>query len=219
MQTPIHGTCDAAFHAVRDAFQNNFIEHGEIGASVCVTVNGVTVVDLWGGFSNPQKSAVWQEDQLVNAFSIGKGVTAGFARPGTSQQSRAAAEALMRSVGDFVWLETEQQIDAVTAVSGSGPAYVFHLVECLAAAARSQGLPPDIADTLARRTIEGAGALLAASPQSPEALRRSVTSPGGTTEAALKVLMEGKRNETLLVEAVSAATRRASELARARGSK
>lgn len=151
--------------------------------------------------------------------AIGKGVTAGFARPGTSQQSRAAAEALMRSVGDFVWLETEQQIDAVTAVSGSGPAYVFHLVECLAAAARSQGLPPDIADTLARRTIEGAGALLAASPQSPEALRRSVTSPGGTTEAALKVLMEGKRNETLLVEAVSAATRRASELARARGSK
>ena len=76
MQTPIHGTCDAAFHAVREAFQNNFIEHGEIGASVCVTVNGVTVVDLWGGFSNPQKSAIWQEDQLVNAFSIGKGVTA-----------------------------------------------------------------------------------------------------------------------------------------------
>ena len=71
MQTPIHGTCDAAFHAVREAFQNNFIEHGEIGASVCVTVNGVTVVDLWGGFSNPQKSTIWQEDQLVNAFSIG----------------------------------------------------------------------------------------------------------------------------------------------------
>ena len=76
MQSPIHGTCDAAFHAVRDAFQNNFIEHGEIGAAVCITVNGVKVADLWGGFSNPQKTAMWQEDQLVNAFSIGKGVIA-----------------------------------------------------------------------------------------------------------------------------------------------
>jgi len=76
MLTPIHGTCDVAFYAVRDAFQNNFIEHGEIGASVCISVNGVRVVDLWGGFSNPEKTASWQEDQLVNAFSIGKGVTA-----------------------------------------------------------------------------------------------------------------------------------------------
>ena len=76
MQAPIHGSCDAAFHAVRDAFQNNFIEHGEIGASVFITVNGVKVVDLWGGFSNPEKTSIWQEDQLVNAFSIGKGVTA-----------------------------------------------------------------------------------------------------------------------------------------------
>ena len=76
MLAPIHGTCDAAFHAVRDAFQNNFVEHGEIGASVCITVSGVTVVDLWGGYSNPEKTSTWQEDQLVNAFSIGKGITA-----------------------------------------------------------------------------------------------------------------------------------------------
>ena len=76
MLTPIHGTCDEAFHAVRDAFVNNFFEHGEIGASVCITVNGTKVVDLWGGFSNPERTSQWQEDQLVNAFSIGKGVTA-----------------------------------------------------------------------------------------------------------------------------------------------
>jgi CubicO group peptidase (beta-lactamase class C family) len=76
MPTPVHGTCDAAFLAVRDAFNNNFVEHGEIGASVCITVNGETVVDLWGGFSNPEKTHLWQEDQLVNAFSIGKGITA-----------------------------------------------------------------------------------------------------------------------------------------------
>ena len=76
MLVPIHGTCDQAFLAVRDAFSNNFVEHGEIGASVCITVNGVKVVDLWGGYSDPQRVNLWQEDQLVNAFSIGKGVTA-----------------------------------------------------------------------------------------------------------------------------------------------
>lgn len=76
MPTPIHGTCDKAFLAIRDAFSNNFAEHGEIGASVCITVNGVKVVDLWGGYSDPQRVNLWQEDQLVNAFSIGKGVTA-----------------------------------------------------------------------------------------------------------------------------------------------
>jgi CubicO group peptidase (beta-lactamase class C family) len=76
MPTPVHGTCDAAFLAVRDAFNNNFVEHGEIGASVCITVNGAKVVDLWGGFSNPEKTHFWKEDQLVNAFSIGKGITA-----------------------------------------------------------------------------------------------------------------------------------------------
>ncbi len=76
MLAPVHGTCDAAFHAVRDAFLNNFVEHGEIGASVCITVNGSTVVDMWGGFSEPEKTHLWQEDQLVNVFSIGKGIIA-----------------------------------------------------------------------------------------------------------------------------------------------
>lgn len=145
--------------------------------------------------------------------SIGKGMTAGVARSDTPPAALDAAETLMRSVGDFVWLEAEDQIDAVTAVSGSGPAYVFHLVECLTAAARAQGLSPHIAELLARRTIEGAGALLASSEQSATDLRRAVTSKGGTTEAALDVLMQGKRNETLLVEAVAAATQRARELA------
>jgi len=76
MHTSIHGTCDTAFGVVREAFNNNFIEHGEIGAAVCISVNGVRVVDLWGGFSNPAKTSSWREDQLVNVFSIGKGVTA-----------------------------------------------------------------------------------------------------------------------------------------------
>ena len=145
--------------------------------------------------------------------SIGKGITAGVARHGTPPGARVTAEALMRTVGDFIWLDAEDLIDAVTAVSGSGPAYVFHLVECMAAAGREQGLPSDIAELLARRTVEGAGALLAGSKLTPAELRRSVTSPGGTTEAALHILMDGNRNETLMIEAVAAATRRARELA------
>lgn len=145
--------------------------------------------------------------------SIGKGITAGVASLGTPATARDTAEALMRSVGDFVWLDAEDNIDAVTAVSGSGPAYVFHLVECLAAAGREQGLSPDIAGLLARRTVEGAGALLERSNMSPEELRRAVTSPGGTTEAALRVLMDNKRNEALMIEAVAAAAQRARELA------
>jgi pyrroline-5-carboxylate reductase len=124
------------------------------------------------------------------------------------------AEQILRTVGDFIWLDDEALLDAVTAVSGSGPAYVFHLVECLAAAGIQQGLPEDVANLLARRTIEGAGALLGQSASSPAELRTSVTSPGGTTEAALKVLMDNHRTETLFSEAVASATQRARDLSK-----
>jgi pyrroline-5-carboxylate reductase len=124
------------------------------------------------------------------------------------------AEQILRTVGDFIWLDDEALLDAVTAVSGSGPAYVFHLVECLAAAGVQQGLPEDVANLLARRTIEGAGALLGQSASSPADLRASVTSPGGTTEAALEILMENRRTEMLFGEAVAGATRRARELSK-----
>jgi pyrroline-5-carboxylate reductase len=107
-------------------------------------------------------------------------------------------------------------LNAVTAVSGSGPAYLFLLAEALAEAAERQGLAPDVAKRLARKTIEGAAALLAASPADPGELRRSVTSPGGTTEAALKVLMADARFATLLADAVAAATARGFELAKTR---
>lgn len=146
--------------------------------------------------------------------SIGMGVTAAVARQGTTATAKAIAERILRSVGDFIWLEDETQLDAVTAVSGSGPAYVFHLVECLAAAAVEQGLPADVANLLARRTVEGAGALLGRSDRSAAELRMSVTSPGGTTEAALGVLMEKGRTEALITEAVASATRRARELSK-----
>jgi pyrroline-5-carboxylate reductase len=147
--------------------------------------------------------------------SIGKGISAAFAIPTTTQSQRKLAHTLLCAVGELVWLDGEELLNAVTAVSGSGPAYVFLLVEALTNAAERQGLKPEIARRLARKTIEGAGALLAASDTDPADLRKSVTSPGGTTEAALKILMNG-RFEAALTEAVSAATARGFELAKTR---
>jgi pyrroline-5-carboxylate reductase len=148
--------------------------------------------------------------------SIGKGITAAHATRTTTAAQKKLAESLLRAVGDLVWLEGEELLNAVTAVSGSGPAYVFLLVEALAAAGERLGLPHQIAATLARKTIEGAGALLAANPAAPADLRLSVTSPGGTTEAALKVLMADAQFERLMAEAINAANARGFELAKIR---
>ncbi len=148
--------------------------------------------------------------------SIGKGITAAYATPTTTATQRKLAERLLKAVGDLVWLDGEELLNAVTAVSGSGPAYVFLLAEAMAAAGERIGLSPAIAAVLARKTIEGAGALLASNATPPADLRRSVTSPGGTTEAALKVLMGDARFEQLLAEAIAAANARGFELAKTR---
>jgi pyrroline-5-carboxylate reductase len=148
--------------------------------------------------------------------SIGKGISAAYATPTTTAAQRKLADRLLKAVGDLVWLEGEELLNAVTAVSGSGPAYVFLLAEAMAAAGERIGLPPDIAATLARKTIEGAGALLASTTTPPGDLRRSVTSPGGTTEAALRVLMGDARFEQLMAEAIAAANARGFELAKTR---
>lgn len=144
--------------------------------------------------------------------AIGKGISAAFANGRVSKAQRAFADRLLRAIGDVVWIDNEDLIDPVTAVSGSGPAYVFLLVEALAKAGVDAGLPVDIAGQLARKTVEGAGALLAARPDQPQVLRQAVTSPGGTTEAALRVLMADKGIEFLLREAVAVGTARAREL-------
>jgi pyrroline-5-carboxylate reductase len=123
------------------------------------------------------------------------------------------ADALLRSNGIVEWLSSEDLIDAVTAVSGSGPAYVFHLVEALAEAGAAAGLPPDLALRLARATVSGAGELLFQSDLPAATLRQNVTSPGGTTAAALEVLMgEPHGLKALMRDAVAAAKRRAEEL-------
>lgn len=147
------------------------------------------------------------------AAAIGKGVTGAVANAAVTQAQRQMADALLRAVGTVEWLADESLIDALTAISGSGPAYVFYLAECLAEAGRAAGLPAEMAERLARATIEGAGALLAAAAdQSPAALRESVTSRAGVTAAALEVLMSKDGLKPLLEKAVLAAKKRAGEL-------
>lgn len=148
---------------------------------------------------------------------IGRGITALCANANATPAQCAACEALLKVSGETVWVGEEALIDAVTAVSGSGPAYVFLLAECLTEAAKAAGLAPDLAAKLARATVSGAGELLYQSPLDPAELRRNVTSPGGTTAAALRVLMgesEGASPlEELMTRAVAAAFARARELA------
>ena len=146
---------------------------------------------------------------------VGAGASVLFANSKADAAQKEQAERLMRAAGAALWVDEETQIDAATAISGSGPAYAFLLVECLAGAGQSLGLPEPVAAELARQTIIGAGAMLRASDEEPADLRRAVTSPAGTTEAALKVLMDEPGGLGGLVrDAVRAANARAKELAR-----
>jgi pyrroline-5-carboxylate reductase len=148
------------------------------------------------------------------ASAVGRGVTALTANAAATPSQRAAAESLLAATGAIEWLASEELIDAATAVSGSGPAYVFYLTEALASAGTSAGLPAAIAARLARATVEGAGELLFQSGEkSPAELRENVTSRGGTTAAALEILMAPDGLEPLLERAVKAAQARARALA------
>ena len=146
--------------------------------------------------------------------AVGKAVTAMYAAPAASVVQRRVCEVLLQAVGEVAWLADETLMDAVTAVSGSGPAYVFLMVEALRDAGIAAGLPPDVAAHLARSTIVGSGALLDRdAATAPDVLRRNVTSPGGTTAAALSVLMGENGLTELMVRAVAAAAKRSKELA------
>jgi pyrroline-5-carboxylate reductase len=145
--------------------------------------------------------------------AISHGMTGAVANAAVTPAQRQCADALLSAVGRVEWLDDESLIDAVTAVSGSGPAYVFYLAECLAEAGVQAGLPADMAERLARATVEGAGALLAHMPErSAASLRESVTSPGGTTAAALDVLNGADGLMPLIEKAVLAAKKRAEAL-------
>ena len=145
--------------------------------------------------------------------AIRQGITVAFAGPGVQDRQRDLAHALLSAVGAVAWVADEALLDPVTAISGGGPAYVFLLAELLERAGAEQGLPPGLARQLARVTVAGSGALLAASGDDAATLRQAVTSPKGTTERALAVLMADGAWPRLVSDAIEAATRRSRELA------
>lgn len=145
--------------------------------------------------------------------AVGRGITVATPNAHVTKEHRALCDALLGAIGEVGWVDDEALIDPVTAVSGSGPAYVFYLTECLAAAGVKAGLAPDLAMRLARATVAGSGELMRRSDLGPDQLRKNVTSPNGTTFAALQVLMGEKGLEPLMTEAIAAATRRSRELA------
>jgi pyrroline-5-carboxylate reductase len=145
--------------------------------------------------------------------AIGRGITVACANPLVTIGQRQLCDRLLAAIGESAWVEDEALMDAVTAVSGSGPAYVFLLIEALAQAGQAEGLPFDLALQLARATVAGSGELARLSEESPAQLRENVTSPGGTTRAALDVLMAADGLEPLIGRAVAAAATRSRELA------
>lgn len=184
-----------------------------------LAASGAPVISIAAGSSIKSMKAAWGKSaRIVRAMpntpgAIGEGISALYAPLDVPAKDRKLAEALLAALGETVWVKRETDIDAVTAVSGSGPAYVFLMVEALAAAGEAEGLPADVAMRLARKMVIGSGALLRADPASAEQLRKNVTSPHGTTEAALKVLMAKSGLPLLMKRAVSAARKRAEQLA------
>ena len=144
--------------------------------------------------------------------AIGKGMMVVFSNPNVAERTKTFVNDLLSASGEVATIGDESLMDAVTAVSGSGPAYIFHFIECLTAAAEKAGLPPQTAKLLAMQTVYGAATLAAESREDPAVLRKQVTSPNGTTAAALNVLMGGDRLKNLLAEAVEAARARSVEL-------
>ncbi len=156
--------------------------------------------------------------QVVRAMpntpaAIGAGISALFAAATVANTDRAVAEALLGAAGKTVWLETEDQMAAVTALSGSGPGYIFYLMECLTRAGEAQGLKADLAQALALETLLGSAKLAIESGEDPAVLRRQVTSPNGTTEAGLDILMSENGLGKLIHHTLDAAAKRARELA------
>ena len=146
--------------------------------------------------------------------AIGRGITVAVAAGDVSAEQRDTTDALLRAAGSVEWMDDESLMDAVTALSGSGPAYVFLLAEEMARAGVAAGLPVELATRLARETVSGSGELLHRSELDSATLRKNVTSPGGTTAAALEVLMGADGFEPLLTRAIAAATKRSKELAK-----
>ncbi len=180
--------------------------------------NNTVVVSIAAGKTLAALEAHLGDAAMVRAMPntpamVGRGVTGAFANDRVAEFQRQLVQNLLKVSGPVEWVPGEADIDSVTAVSGSGPAYVFYLVECMAEAGRKLGLQADLAMRLARETVAGAGELLHQSPDDAARLRQNVTSPGGTTAAALGVLMAEDGMQPLFDAALEAARKRAQELA------
>jgi pyrroline-5-carboxylate reductase len=207
------GTIDTLVVAVKPqsfreagASLKQFIGPSTLVVSIMAGMTIASIADVCGG-------AVVRAMPNTPA-AIGRGITVAVAADNVSTDQRTVANALLRATGAVEWTDDEKLMDAVTAVSGSGPAYVFLLAEELARAGIEAGLPAELATRLARQTVAGSGELLQRSDVTAAILRQNVTSPGGTTAAALDVLMGADGMQQLLTRAVAAATRRSKELAR-----
>ncbi|MDO5606308.1 MAG: pyrroline-5-carboxylate reductase [Paracoccus sp. (in: a-proteobacteria)] len=181
---------------------------------------GTLVLSVAAGVTMARYETAFPGAAIVRAMpntpaAIGRGITAIIGNPAAGAAGLDLAEALLSVVGEVIRLDDEDQMDAVTGLSGSGPAYVFHLIEAMTAAGQAQGLPADMALRLARATVAGAGALAMADDTPPAALREAVTSPNGTTAAGLALLMDDQTGlPPLIARTVAAATERSRELGR-----
>jgi pyrroline-5-carboxylate reductase len=176
------------------------------------------MISIAAGTHSEFLAGVWgHKARIIRAMpntpgAIGHGITGLYAAKGATVRDRKMADRLLSALGKTIWVKNEQLIDVVTAVSGSGPAYLFLMAEALTRAGVAEGLPYETAVQLARATVAGAGALLDRDKHAAATLRKAVTSPGGTTEAALKVLMAKDGLPALMKRAVHAARKRAEEL-------
>jgi pyrroline-5-carboxylate reductase len=184
-----------------------------------IVERGAVVLSIAAGKTMPVYAGYYGETAAVvraipnTPAAVGRGISVAVANPHVTDEQRALCDRLLKAVGSVEWVEEEGLLDIVTAVSGGGPAYVFLLIEAMAAAGVKAGLAPALAMRLARETVSGAGELARLSPESAEQLRKNVTSPNGTTLAALTVLMAEDGVQPLFDAAVAAATARSRELA------
>ncbi len=185
----------------------SFVGHGAVFLSIMAGCNMANMNAMLGG------NAMIIRAMPNTPAAIRLGFTVAYPGPDVTEDQQSLCHRLLSAIGEAAWVDQESLIDPITAVSGGGPAYVFLLAEVMEKAAISQGVPPELARRMARATVAGSGALLAASTEEASSLRRNVTSPGGTTERALAVLMRDEAWPALMEEAIEAATARSRELA------
>lgn len=211
---PVGAVIDAVVFAVKPQVLADvvadYVGHIASGA-LCVSIAAGKTVSFFENQFGASARIVRSMPNLP--ASIGRGVTVACANAPVTAADRDMATRLLSAVGKVVWMDDEAMLDPVTALSGSGPAYVFLLIEVLAKAGMRAGLAPDVAETLARETVIGSAALAAESALAASTLRENVTSPGGTTAAALKVLMADPGLQDIFDRAIEAATARSRELA------